>query len=121
MRKDAHTTGENRWISPEELAVVDWLVRNVKPEGSLEHLLTSLPALRVVGGCDCGCASVDFEEGGQCLPSSPIVDAIGKSTEGVGLLVMLWGREDAVTGLEVVGTERGSARILPDPASLTVW
>ena len=64
----------------------------------------SLPT-RVVGRCECGCASIDF------LPdkgsASVVAEAYGRTATGVDVGVLLWAREDLVSALEVymLGTD----------------
>jgi hypothetical protein len=96
----ADTIPEDRLITDAEVAVVTWLLLNASTEGDLSHLLPSVPALRVVGRCPCGCPSVDFELEGQAAGASPVADAYGATDDGVGTGVILWGRDGRVTGIE---------------------
>jgi hypothetical protein len=92
---------EDRPISPSEAAIVRWMVLNAPVRGSTAHLETGIADLRVVGRCSCGCPSVDFASHGQAPPARPIADAIGRTEDGGEVGVILWGRENAITGLEI--------------------
>ncbi|MHC4136114.1 MAG: hypothetical protein ACYS0K_14130 [Planctomycetota bacterium] len=118
MKGDENLTqAEDRPISAPEAKVVDWLLRNA--EGRLEHLVESVPQLSVVGRCGCGCASVDFEE--DSGNSNPIAEAVGENSQGLQCGLILWGREDAVTGLEIYELDPGSASELPELGTLKPW
>jgi hypothetical protein len=75
----------------------------------------------VVSGCGCGCASIDFEKEEGHAGVRLLAEGIGKSTSGVDLLVILWGRDDALTSLEVVDLGPQSANALPNPSLLKPW
>jgi hypothetical protein len=115
------TVAEDRPISEQETSIVDWLLGNAAKQGPLWHLASGVPGLRVVGRCDCGCASVDFEKDGQSASAHPIADAVGETPAGLKVGVILWGRADAVTGLEVYELDVGSASALPPLESLKPW
>jgi len=106
---------EDRPITERELAVVDWLLRNGSRSGPLQHLTERIAQLRVVGSCSCGCASVDFEKDGQSPAAHPIADAHGETPTGLKFGLILWGRDDAITGLEIYELDPGAASTLPAP------
>ncbi|MBI5502097.1 MAG: hypothetical protein HY907_17775 [Deltaproteobacteria bacterium] len=112
---------EDRPISEPEATVVEWLLKSASVVGPLDHLVPSVPRLRVVGRCTCGCASVDFEPSGQAGGSRPIADAVGEAEPGKLCGLILWGRDDAITGLEVYELSPGSNSTLPPVASLKPW
>ena len=112
---------ENRPISDRERAVVAWLLANAPVNAPLEHLLPRVPELRVVGRCDCGCASVDFEVDGQSGGSHPIADAYAASSTGLKCGLILWGRDGAITGLEIYEMDLGTTRELPSIDKLRTW
>src|SRR5262245_56064480 len=91
----------NRPISPEEVAVIRTTLERapVAPEHS--RLATSVESLRAVDQCSCGCDSVDFEAQGSVQPAKRTGDAIGTTPAGGVVGVIVWGRDDAITGLEV--------------------
>ena len=70
------------------------MLRNASRAGNLEHLVSTVEQLDVVGGCDCGCASIDFRESDE--NDHPLADA---SAPGGGLI--LWGSSDSIEGLEM--------------------
>jgi hypothetical protein len=98
------TLKEDRALSPHEIEILAWMLAHASP--SLEHLTNTARTLRVVGRCGCGCPSVDFELNGQALPNQPLVDATGRTADGIEVGVILWGRPDAVTGLEFYEMDR---------------
>ena len=61
-----------RGVRADEVAIVRWLLTNACVIGPLDHVLLTVQALRVVGGCPCGCSSVDFVARGQAPPYTPI-------------------------------------------------
>lgn len=117
MNKSAITP---RSISPEELAVIAQAVRVGAIKGSKLPSLDSLASLRVIGKCDCGCASVDFEQLGTGQAPSLVADAIGDTPGGerVNLLVFAYGGR--FTALEVVGYAADPVP-LPIPSSVRAW
>ena len=112
MATDHWTVKEDRPLSEHETAVVNWMVLYAVPAGRFLHLAPTIANLRVVGRCGCGCASVDFEKEGQSAKSHPIADAYGETADGsVGLI--LWGREGAITGLEIYENSSAGIQKLP--------
>ena len=109
------TVTEDRPLSAREIEIVSWLLAHASR--SLEHLASMPNTLRVVGRCDCGCPSVDFEVGGQAPPNAPLVEATGRTADGIYVGVVLWGRRDVVTGLEFHEMDR-PVRSLPLVATL---
>ena len=70
---------------------------------------------RVVGRCECGCASFDLQPNAR--GASILADGYGRTPAGVEVGVILWGRDGAPISLEVymLGTETSE---LPAPESL---
>jgi hypothetical protein len=116
----ANTLKEDRPISTDEAAIVSWMILHASVAGSLGHLASSVPALRVVGRCSCGCGSVDFEVDGQTLPFQPIADGTGQNSDGLEIGVVLWGRHDLITGLEFYDMT-GATASLPLVSTLQAW
>lgn len=85
-------------------------------------VLTRLENLSVVSGCECGCDSVDFAEDDPQRPSRPIVEGIGKTRAGGVVGIIIWGADDAVTGIEIydLGAGDGDVR-LPVEGSISPW
>ena len=119
-KQPAATVKEDRPISTDEAAVVTWMLLHASVAGSLDHLASSVPLLRVVGRCACSCGSMDFEVNRQTLPFRPIVDATGQNGEGLEIGVLLWGCRELITGLEFYDME-GEATGAPVVSSLREW
>ena len=115
------TVEEDRPISEDEAVLVKWLLVNAPTENPIKESPPNVGELRVVARCQCGCASVDFERDGQAGRSRPIAEAVGKTAEDLSVGLILWGRDDAVTGLEVYELDAGSAGSLPSLESLRPW
>jgi len=98
------TLKQDRSLSAHEIEIVTWMLAHASE--SLGHLANTTKTLRVGGRCSCGCPSVDFEIGGQNLPNQPLVEASGQTTDGIDVGLVLWGRADAVTGLEFYEMDR---------------
>jgi hypothetical protein len=109
------TVKEDRSLSAHEIEIVTWMLAHASR--SLEHLASRTRILRVVGRCSCGCPSVDFEVEGQALPNGPLAEARGRTADGTEVGLILWGRPDAVTGLEFYELDR-PIRSLPAVATL---
>lgn len=118
--QSAESLREDRAISAQEAEVVTWMLFHASVAGSLAHLGPTVTTLRVVGRCPCGCPSIDFEVNGQTLPAQPIADATGQTADGTDVGVILWGRKDAITGLEFYERD-GAIRALPPVATLQAW
>lgn len=81
-----------------------------------------LDALTVVGGCGCGCASVDFVPQDTNGSSHIVGDGMGKTSAGGQVGLIVWGTAQAITGLEVYDMGAGQEDLgLPDPASIASW
>lgn len=65
-----------------------------------EYRRKPVAALRVVGGCDCGCSSLDFHAatGG---PKTLLADALAIYPDCQRAGLILWGREGEIVMLEV--------------------
>ena len=101
-----------------ERQIVNWLLRNAATTPEADSFLVQVPDLRVVGGCSCGCPSVDFQVGGQDSVAFIIADAEGTSPEGHPVGVLLWAKDDRISGLEVYPFQNTEHFGLPDLATL---
>jgi hypothetical protein len=119
--KDGSTLPENRPSSEAEIAVIEWLIENASMVGSLAHLRDSVRGLRVVGRCHCGCASVEFVDGGQADGARVIADAIGSDSAGRECGLILWSLEGRISGLEVYEHDGDSSKEIPAVATLKPW
>ena len=55
----------------------------------------TLDALRVVGGCGCGCASIDFEA--NAPGGEPYAEGYGTTADGIPVGLILWERDKRFT------------------------
>jgi hypothetical protein len=112
---------ESRSISEAELQVVRWLLQHARTPAGEEYSSSGLECLQVVGGCGCGCASLDFEPFGQSSNAGIVADAIVRWPNGTQAGVMLWGKDGRITGLELYEMDFESAKRFPSVAELRTW
>ncbi len=108
---------EDREITPQEAAIVHWLLASASMREVGEYL-DKPSRLRVVGGCDCGCISLDFDKslGGMTM----LADALALYPDGQKAGLILWGRDGAIIMLEVYEMDPVAHR-MPDLADLRRW
>jgi hypothetical protein len=75
-----------------------------------------LAALRVVGSCECGCASVDFRPGP--FTGQIIGEGYGVTVSGIDVGLILWGSENGLAALEIYMLGMEDTPELPRPESL---
>jgi hypothetical protein len=110
---------ERRAIKQQEIDVIRATIAQVSVHLVDSEAMASLPGLIVVKRCECGCASVDFEERAPDLSSHPVAKGIGKIPRGGRVGVIVWGLSDAVTGLEIYDLGAGDCNlVLPVPDSI---
>jgi hypothetical protein len=81
-----------------------------------------IPSLQVVARCECGCATVDFDASASDQRSTVVANAMGQTPSGGQVGVIVWGRCDAITGLEIYDLGAGRDDLaLPVPASVIAW
>jgi len=94
---------ERRALSPEERALLEWLIANGNPDAKQYAL--QLSDAKVVGLCTCGCPSLDLAIGDReertTGPSHILADLDGITAEGVQVGVILHAREGQISELEV--------------------
>jgi hypothetical protein len=111
-----------RSITQGELAVLRATLEKAAKVPLDPDVLAGLGSLRVIGGCECGCDSVDFAEHDPERPSRPIADGTGNTPAGGDVGIIIWGTDDAVTGIEVYDLGAGDADIkLPIESSIRPW
>jgi hypothetical protein len=76
--------------------------------------------LRVVGGCDCGCFSLDFAPNAWS-GAGIIADALIAYSDGQKTDLILWGREGEITSLEVVDYDPRVPHRFPEISDLRTW
>jgi hypothetical protein len=85
-------------------------------------VLASLGELRVFGGCTCGCASVDFVPKLSWEGTLRLAEGSARTERGFLVGVIVWGRPDALTTLEVFNYDgECSDAELPLPASIAAY
>ncbi len=107
-----------RPLSASELELIEALLGGAR--GSGRRYLGQLERAVVVGGCGCGCPSIDLEIDGCAVDGAPrpLVFAEGESPEGAPVGIILWVRGTCLSGLEVHSWD-GSQRVrLPAVATL---
>ncbi|MDX2437304.1 MAG: hypothetical protein QNL88_09665 [Acidobacteriota bacterium] len=99
--KRGHRAGAPRPLSDAELELIEALL-GAAGMGAGRYL-GQLPRVQVVGGCCCGCPSIDLAVGDKSREGSvaPVIVADAESPEGVSVGVILWARGGALSGLEV--------------------
>ena len=113
---------ERRGITEGEAAVIRTaleraLVRNVD-----DTARKAIEKLEVIGRCECGCASVDFDSPVSDESPKRIADGTGTTPRGGQVGIIVWGRADAITGLEIYDRGAGdNDLVLPVPTSVVPW
>ena len=109
----------DRPITVTEAAVVRWLLDHAAM-GEISAYASQAPEkLRVVGGCDCGCVSLDFlpkASGGKI-----IADALAVYPDGREAGLILWGRGGEIASLEVYDLHPNASHRSLELAHLRTW
>ena len=111
---------ERRPITDQERDVV---VTTVQRACVVDDLPEAVPAgianLEVVARCECGCATVHFAAPPSAERVRIIADAAARTARGGHVGVIVWGRSDAITGLEIydMGTDADDLS-LPVPSTI---
>ena len=105
-----------RAITPHEAAILRWLLDNAPKGDVAAYRECQLEQLRVVGGCQCGCSSLDF------LPDTRgariVADALAVYPDGQKAGLILWGRDGEMVSLEVYDLHPEASRRVPEIADL---
>ena len=110
---------ETRPIRKEEIEVIRAALEQAGVRSVDETAVSSIPTLTVVERCECGCASVDFEARPSEHPWELLGDGVGVTPRGGKVGVIVWGRQDAITGLEIYDMNAGHGDlVLPIPKSI---
>jgi hypothetical protein len=107
----------DRPITPHEAAIVRWMLENASVGDVVPYKTLPIEQLRVIGGCDCGCCSLDFVPnawGGGTM----IADATAVYANGQRAGLILFGRDGAIALLEVHDWDPGSSHRVPEIADL---
>jgi hypothetical protein len=107
-----------RLLTPAEVAVVSAAIQRA-PFGEGFRLdevhLTS--QVRVVGRCECGCASVFFSSPEWTNEHHRVADGEGYTADGEKIDVIVWATSTELAHLELVSYSERTAS-LPDPSSI---
>jgi hypothetical protein len=113
---------ERRAITPDEAEVIRAALERASVLRIDDAAMMAVPALTVVAACECGCASVDFDAPSCEERSTLVADATARTSRGGQVGVMVWGRPDAITGLEIYDLGAGEDDLgLPVSASIIAW
>ena len=86
----------------------------------VSRYIAQLDTLQVVGGCRCGCPSIDLELASaeaNGMPT-PVILGDAESPEGVQVGIILWARGGRLSGLEVHPWDGSEIIRLPTPETL---
>lgn len=111
-------TLDPRPLTPTEVAVIVAAIQRAPfgegfrlDEGQLNS------QLRVVGRCNCGCASVFFSSPEWTSEHHRVADGTGDTADGEKIDIIVWATSTGLAHLELVSyTERPA--LLPDPSSI---
>lgn len=92
-----------RAINAEELAVLERALLSAAADGSAPPSLDRLGSLQVFGKCHCGCASVEFRRLKNGEIAEVVADAVGETSTGEQVGVLVFALSGALVGLEIVG------------------
>jgi hypothetical protein len=113
---------ERRAIGDDEIDVVRVALERACIGDVTQAAKAAISKLEIIARCECGCASVDFNSPASEERSKPIADATAKTPRGGDVGVLVWGRHDAVTGLEIYDLGAGDGDlVLPIPESIIPW
>jgi hypothetical protein len=112
---------ERRGINQRETEIIRVALERAARVPLDETVWAVIPNLEIVARCECGCASVEFDAPSD-ERSGVIADATGQTPRGGQVGVIVWGRSDAITGLEIYDLGAGDDDlVLPVPTSVIPW
>jgi hypothetical protein len=112
------TACPDRSITPTEAAVIRWLLDNAPIGDVAAYRELPVKKLRVVGGCDCGCSSLDFQPHAWGPGSAIIADAYAVYSDGKTAGLILWAREGEISSLEVYDCHPEASHRVPQVSDL---
>jgi hypothetical protein len=113
---------ERRAITADEAEVVRAALERASVLRIDDAAIMAVPALTVVAKCDCGCASVDFDAPPSEERPTLVADGTARTSRGGQVGVIVWGRPNAITGLEIYDLGAGEDDLgLPVSASVIAW
>ena len=107
----------DRVIAPNEAAVVRWLLDNATVGDITAYRLHPVEELRVLEGCKCGCASLDFQANAW-VGAKIIADAFAVYSDGRQAGLILWGRDGEISFLEVYDCHPNASHRFPEISNL---
>jgi hypothetical protein len=87
-----------RDITAHEAAIIEWLLDHAAVRDVTAYRTNPVTALRVVGGCDCGCSSLDFRTSGRGSETM-LADAVAEYPDKKKAGLILWGRDGEIDWL----------------------
>jgi hypothetical protein len=86
----------------------------------VSRFIGQLESAEVIGGCGCGCPSIDIAVVSDAADGkpTPVILADAVSPGGVSVGVILWARDGRLSGLEVHPWEGDEVIRLPRPETL---
>jgi hypothetical protein len=113
---------EHRPITFDEAEVIRAALENAGVLRIDESAKAAVQALTVVAKCECGCASVDFDAPPSEERSRILADGTARTSRGGQVGIIVWGRPDAITGLEIYDLGAGEGDlVLPVVISIIAW
>jgi hypothetical protein len=113
---------ERRLIREDEAEVIRAALDRAKVADISEGATGTLSSLEVVSRCECGCASIDFELPSSDKRSTLLADGTATTPRGGAVGVIVWGRGDRISGLEIYDLGAGDDDlVLPLPTSIVPW
>lgn len=113
---------ERRGIREDEAEVIRAALERALVAPVERAASAAISHLEVVARCECGCASVDFDSSPSDPHPTRIADGTGTTPNGGHVGIIVWGRRDAITGLEIYDLGAGEANlVLPVPTSVIPW
>lgn len=90
-------------LSPEELALLNWLLENGSPEA--KTFVPQIEGIRAAHWCSCGCPSINLHIDENAPPGSDphglVADMLGKTCDGQQVGVILFHKDRKLSLLEV--------------------
>lgn len=121
-RQAGNMIPERRAITKEEAEVVRAALERASVLRVDDAARVAVQTLAVVAKCECGCASVDFEAPPSEERPTLIADGTARTSRGGRVGVIVWGRPDAITSLEIYDLGAGEGDLgLPVSASIIGW
>jgi hypothetical protein len=113
---------ERRRIHQSEAEIIRTALDRASVASVDQTVRAAIPNLEVVARCECGCASVDFDAATSEERSGIVADATGQTPRGGQVGIIVWGRSNAITALEIYDLGAGDDDlVLPLPTSVIPW